>query len=97
MPYPACGTHPFNASGLDDAGGARHVFVEDLPLEKERQRRDAGMRMKTNRRHALGIDVEIIQEHERFDQRPEIGRTDEPRDGPMRMSARTLHDRARLV
>src|SRR2546427_1396445 len=92
MPYAAACTHPFDAARLDDAFRARGLFIGDPPLEKDRERRDAGMRMKADRRHALRVDVEIIQEHERLDQLADIGRTDEPRDRPMRMPARTVGD-----
>src|SRR5438105_15208076 len=95
MPYTARGAHPFNASRLDDAFRSRCLFIGDLPLENERKRCDAGMRMKTDRRHVLRIDVEIIQKHKRLDELAQIGRADEPRDGSMRMAARTLHDRPR--
>src|SRR5439155_25715187 len=54
-----------------------------------------GMRMKADRRHVLRVDVEIIQEHERLDQLADVRRTDQPRDRPMRMPARTVGDAAR--
>src|SRR5882762_3709798 len=95
MPYAAACTHPFNAPRLDDAFGSGCLLVGDLPLKKQRQRGDAGMRMETDRRHALRVDVEIIEEHEWFDEFAHIGRTDEPGDGPMRMSTRTEGDAAR--
>src|SRR3979490_2639458 len=97
MPYAARGAHPFNTSRLDDAFGSGRFFIGDPPLEKERKRCDAGMRMKTDRRHVLRIDVEIIQKHERLDELPHVGRADEPGNGSMRMAARTLHDRPRLL
>src|SRR5256885_5352091 len=68
MPHAARGAHPFNAARLDDAFRARGLFIGDPPLEKKRKRCNAGMRMKTDRRHVLRIDVVIIQEHERLDQ-----------------------------
>src|SRR6267143_5444409 len=95
MPYTAARTHPFDAARLDDAFRARGLFIGDPPLEKDRERRDAGMRMKADRRHVLRVDVEIIQEHERLDQLADIGRTDEPRDRPMRMPAGTVGNRSR--
>src|ERR1700704_2357676 len=95
MPHAARGAHPFDAARLDDAFRARGLFIGDLSLENERKRCDAGMRMKTDRRHVLRIDVEVIQKHEWLDELAQIGRADEPRDGSMRMAARTLHDRPR--
>src|ERR1700682_5022546 len=92
MPYATRGAHPFNASRLDDAFRSGCLFIGDLPLEKERKRCDAGMRMKTDRRHVVRIDVEIIQKHERLDELAHVGWADEPGDGSMRMAARTLHD-----
>src|SRR6202171_5966121 len=94
MPYAARGAHPFNAPRLDDALRARGLFIGDLSLEKERKRCDAGMRMKTDRRHALRIDVEIIQEHERLDELAHIGRTDEPADRSVRTSSRAVDNAA---
>src|SRR5712664_2022691 len=94
MPYAAAGTHPFNAARLDDAFRARGLFIGDPPLEKDRKRRDAGMRMKADRRHALRIDVEIIQKHEGLDELANVGRTDEPCDRPMRMPARAVGNAA---
>src|SRR5438309_8555041 len=95
MPYAAACTHPFDAARLDDAFRSRGLFIGDPPLEKERKRGDAGMRMKPDRRRVLRIDVEIIQKHERLDELADVGRADEPRDGPMGMTTRTLHDRPR--
>src|SRR5258708_15423934 len=94
MPYTAACAHPFDAPRLDDAFRAGGLLIGDLPLENERKRRDAGMRMKADRRHALRVDLEIIQEHEGLDQLADVGRTDEPRDRPMRISARTVDDAA---
>src|SRR6266571_3326618 len=94
MPYAAACAHPFDAPRLDDAFRAGGFLIGDLPLENERKRRDAGMRMKADRRHALRVDEKIIQEHEGLDQLAHVGRTDEPRDGPMRISARTVDDAA---
>jgi hypothetical protein len=93
MPYAARGAHPFNASRLDDTFRSGCFFIADLPLENERKRRDAGMRMKTDRRHLRWIDVEIIQKHKRLDEFAHVGRTDEPGDGYMRTSARTVGTR----
>src|ERR1700674_5104372 len=90
MPYAARGAHPFNASGFDDAFRPGSFFIGDLPLEKERKRCDAGMRMKTDRRRVLRIDVEIIQEHERLDELAHVGWADEPGDGSVRIAARTV-------
>src|SRR6202165_1585441 len=95
MPYAARGTHPFNASWLDDAFGSGCFFIGDLSLEKESKRCDAGMRMETDRRHVPRIDVEIIQKHERLDELAHVGRADEPDDGSMRMATRTLDARPR--
>src|SRR6266581_4656726 len=92
MPYTAACAHPFDAPRLDDAFRAGGFLIGDLPLENKRKRRDAGMRMKADRRRVLRVDVEIIQEHEGLDQLAHVGRTDEPRDGPMRISARTVDD-----
>src|SRR2546428_724160 len=94
MPYAAACTHPFDAARLDDAFRSRGLFIGDPPLEKERQRRDAGMRMKADRRHVLRIDVEIIQKHKRLDEPADVGRADEPGDRSMRMAARTVGDAA---
>src|SRR6267378_8286334 len=95
MPYAAACTHPFNAARLDDAFRARGLFIGDPPLEKERKRCDAGMRMKADGRHVLRIDVEVVEKDERLDQLAYVGRTDEPRDRAMRMSAGTVGDRSR--
>src|SRR6266404_4829124 len=95
MPYAARGAHPFNAPRLDDTFRARGLFIGDLPLEKERQRGDAGMRMKADCRHVFRMDVEIIQKHERLDELAHVRRADQPRDRPMRLSARTVGDAAR--
>src|SRR5258706_7088778 len=92
MPDTARCTHPFNTPRLDDAFRSRCLLIVDLPLEKERQRCDAGMRMKTDRRCVLRIDVEIIQKHKGFDDFAQVRRTDEPRNGSMRTSARTVGD-----
>src|SRR5712691_129125 len=92
MPYTAACAHPFDAPRLDDAFRAGGFLIGDLPLENERKRRDAGMRMKADRRHALRVDLEIIQEHEGLDQLAHVGRTDEPRDRPMRMPPRAVGD-----
>src|SRR6267143_6358647 len=94
VPYAAPCTHPFDASRLDDAFRSGGVLVGDLPLENERKGCDAGMRMPTDGRHALRVDLEIIQEHERFDQLAHVGQAHEPCDGPMRISARTVDDAA---
>src|SRR6266704_834886 len=94
MPYAAACAHPFDAPRLDDAFRAGGLLIGDLPLENERKRRDAGMRMKSDRRHALRVVLEIIQEHEVLDQLAHVGRTDEPRDRPLRISARTVDDAA---
>src|SRR6266571_7350841 len=94
MPYAAACAHPFDAPRLDDAFRAGGLLIGDLPLENERKRRDAGMRMKPDRRRVLRVDLEIIQKHERLDQLAHVRRTDEPRDGPMRISARTVDDAA---
>src|SRR6266446_6757837 len=94
MPYAAACAHPFDAPRLDDAFRAGGLLIGDLPLENERKRRDAGMRMKADRRHALRVDVEIIQEHERLDELAHVGRAGEPRDRPMRISARAEGDAA---
>src|ERR1700704_3597366 len=94
MPYAARSAHPFNASRLDDAFRSGCLFIGDLPLEEGRQRCDAGMRMKTDRRHVLRIDVEIIQKHERLDELAHVRRTDEACDRSMRTSARTMNDSA---
>src|SRR5260370_38420491 len=95
MPYATRGAHPFNASRLDDAFRSGCFFIRDLPLEKECKRRDAGMRMKPDRRHVLRIDVEIIQKHKSLDELAHVGRADEPGSWSMRMAARTLHDHPR--
>src|SRR2546428_6410054 len=95
MPYAAACTHPFDAARLDDAFRARGLFIGDPPLEKDRERRDAGMRMKADSRRAPRVNVEIVEEHERLDQLADIGRTDQPRDRPMRMPARTVDNRSR--
>src|SRR5467141_684712 len=95
MPYAARGAHPFDAARLDDAFRARGLFIGDPPFENERNRRDAGMRMKTDRRHVLRIDVEVVEKDERLDQLAYVGRTDEPRDRAMRMSAGTVGNRSR--
>src|SRR5437667_327925 len=87
MPYTAACAHPFDAPRLDDAFRAGGLLIGDLPLENERKRRDAGMRMKADRRHVLRVDLEIIQEHEGLDQLAHVGRTDEPGDRPLRMTA----------
>src|SRR6266571_6718627 len=92
MPYAAACAHPFDAPRLDDAFRAGGLLIGDLPLENERKRRDAGMRMKADRRHALRVDLEIIQEHEGLDELAHVGRTDEPRDRPVRVPARTVND-----
>src|SRR5712692_6484320 len=92
MPYTAACAHPFDAPRLDDAFRAGGLLIGDLPLENERKRRDAGMRMKADRRHALPVDLEIIQEHEGLDELAHVGRTDEPCNGPMRMPPRTIGD-----
>src|SRR5439155_2085655 len=94
MPNATACAHPFNAPRLDDAFCAGGLLIGDLPLENERKRRDAGMRMKADRRRVLRVDLEIIQEHEGLDQLAHVGRTDEPRDGPVRISARTVDDAA---
>src|SRR5467141_2290678 len=94
MPYAAACTHPFHAARLDDAFRARGLFIGAPPLEKDRERGDAGMRMKADRRHVLQVDVEIIQEHERLDQPADVGRADKPGDGSMRMAARTVGNAA---
>src|SRR5258708_7890616 len=94
MPYAARGAHPFNALCLDDALRSGCIFVEDLPREKQRKRCDAGMWMKADGRHVLRIDVEIIQKHERLDELAHVGRADKPRDGSMRMAARTVSNAA---
>src|SRR6266853_3355807 len=57
MPYAAACAHPFDAPRLDDAFRAGGLLIGDLPLENERKRRDAGMRMKADRRHALASAV----------------------------------------
>src|SRR2546421_12720171 len=95
MPHAARGAHPFNPSRLDDAFRARGLFIGDPPLEKDRERRDAGMRMKADSRRAPRVDVEIVEEHKRLDQLADVGRTDEPRDRPMRMPAGTVGNRSR--
>src|SRR5712691_1451577 len=92
MPYAAACAHPFDAPRLDDAFRAGGLLIGDLPLENERKRRDAGMRMKADRRHVLRVDLEIIQKHEGLDQLAHVGRTDEPRDRPVRVPARTVND-----
>src|SRR6267378_214557 len=61
VPYAPCCTHPFDASRLDDAFRSGGVLVSDLPFENERKGCDAGMRMPTDGRHALRVDLEIIQ------------------------------------
>src|SRR5437773_2225937 len=94
MPYAAACAHPFDAPRLDDAFRSGRVLVGDLPFENERKRCDAGMRMPTDGSHALRVDLEIIQEHERLDQLAHVGRAHEPCDGPMRISARTVDDAA---
>src|SRR5437667_4344525 len=94
MPYTAACAHPFDAPRLDDAFRAGGLLIGDLPLENERKRRDAGMRMKANRRRALRVDLEIIQKHEGLDELAHVGRTDEPRDRSLRMAARTVGDAA---
>src|SRR5713226_1543273 len=95
MPYAARGAHPFNAARLDDAFRARGLFIGDPPFENERKRRDAGMRMKADRRHVLRIDVEVVEKDERLDQLAYVGRIDQPRDWPMRMPAGTVGNRSR--
>src|SRR5437773_4939242 len=94
VPYAAPCTHPFDASRLDDAFRSGGVLVGDLPFENERKRCDAGMRMPTDGRHALRVDLEIIQEHERLDRLAHVGRTDEPRDGAVRTATRAVDDAA---
>src|SRR6266705_2996834 len=94
MPDATACAHPFNPAGIDDAFGSGSLFIGNLSLEDHGHRRDPGMRMKADRRHALRVDLEIIQKHERLDQLAHVGRTDEPRDGPVRISARTVDDAA---
>src|SRR4030088_2542902 len=64
MPDATACAHPFNPAGIDDAFGSGSLFIGDLSLEDHGHRRDAGMRMKADRRHVLRVDLEIIQEHE---------------------------------
>src|SRR5437899_3056589 len=92
MPYTAACAHPFDAPRLDEAFRAGGLLIGDLPLENERKRRDAGMRMKADRRRALRVDLEIIQKHEGLDELAHVGRTDEPRDRSLRMAARAVGD-----
>src|SRR3989442_8183253 len=96
MPYTAACAHPFDAPRLDDAFRAGGLLIGDLPLENERKRRDAGMRMKADRRRALRVDLEIIQEHEGLDELAHVGRTDEPGYRSLRMAARAVDDAAGL-
>src|SRR5882672_9314640 len=92
MPDAAACAHPFNPAGIDDAFGSGSLFIGNLSLEDHGHRRDAGVRMKTDRWHALRVDVEIIQEHEGLDQLAHVGRADEPRDRTLRMAARAVAD-----
>src|SRR6266581_1327923 len=92
MPDAAACAHPFDPAGIDDAFGSGSLFIGDLSREDHGHRRDPGVRMKTDRRHALRVDVEIIQEHEGLDQLAHVGRTDEPRDLPLRMPPRAVSD-----
>src|SRR5712691_820393 len=92
MPNATACAHPFNPAGIDDAFGSGSLFIGDLSLEDHGQRRDAGVRMKTDGRHVLRVDLEIIQKHEGLDQLAHVGRTDEPRDRPVRVPARTVND-----
>src|SRR6266850_1962816 len=94
MPDAAACAHPFNPAGIDDALGSGSLFIGDLSLEDHGHRRNPGMRMKADRRRVLRVDLEIIQKHEGLDQLAHVGWTDEPRDGPMRISARTVDDAA---
>src|SRR5216117_580227 len=94
VPYAAPCTHPFDASRLDDAFRSGGVLVGDLPFENERKRCDAGMRMPTDGRRALRVDLEIIQKYERLDQLAHVGGADEPRDGAVRTATRTVDDAA---
>src|SRR2546430_7953750 len=96
VPYTAARAHPFNAPRLDDAFRSGGLLVGDLPLENERKRRDSGMRMKADRRRVLRVDLEVVQEHEGLDQLAHVGRTDEPRDRPLRMPPRAVDDAAGL-
>src|SRR6267378_1799296 len=92
MPDATACAHPFDPAGIDDAFGSGSLFIENLSIEDHGHRRDAGVRVKTDRRHALRVDVEIIQEHEGLDQLAHVGRADEPGDRPLRMAARAVGD-----
>src|SRR5258707_10632283 len=94
MPDAAACAHPFYALRVDDAFRSGSLLVGDLPLENDRDRGDARMRMKADVRHVLRVEVEVVEEHERLDQLAHVGGADEPRDGPLRMPPRAVSDAA---
>ena len=88
MPDAAAGAHPLDTAGVDDAFAAGSLLVKGLSGNDEGQRRDSGMRMKSELRCRRRIGLEVVEKHERLDLLADVTRADQPGKATVRVSTR---------